>query len=422
MIKKRPAPVKKNPNPISRGVSRTKKPALGEAKSFVGETSNESESEIVTEMEREAQLPPEKIRLNVYLQKRGLGSRRKCDELIEVGRVNVDGKKVTVLGTMISPDAQVKVDNQWVQEPIRACYYLLNKPVRTLTSRADAQGRPTIFDLPSVKNLPTNIQSVGRLDFNSEGLILLTNDGEMAYTLTHPKFSVEKSYAVLTNDLITPSDLEKLRSGVILDDGFAKPIRVKLGAKQVLGVSKGHWVEVVVTEGRNRLIRRIFEAVGLKVLRLVRTAIGKSFLADKHKPGDVLPLSKEELSYFEKLKTQMLLEEGKIAPISVAPKKLKKSTELKPSSKEVKIRKLKRTQSLNDEAYAQEVQRRSLALAEKSKERRAPSRAIKPRVVAQEDTSQESPQSMAPESGGIKQRPKSTSRTIRKETKQGKKR
>lgn len=302
------------------------------------------------------------IRLNVYLQEQGIASRRKSDTMIQQGRVQVDGVVVTQLGTKIPPHAEVKVDGR-VLRPVgtKKTVLMLHKPDLCLTSRSDSQGRRTVFDLPALKKLPPGCQAVGRLDFRSEGLLLLTNDGDLAYALTHPRFSVEKTYAVLVANDVNAEDVDKLRKGVQLDDGFAKPVAVRLGNKERLGASRGQWVEIIVAEGRNRLIRRMMEVVGLNVIRLVRLAIGDLRLPEKLSPGHVAPVVGAELAYLNRIKLDMLQERDApktppARPVLTEEEKLK--------------RKLKRKLSLNDAEYAEERERRAAEAGSKKRLRR----------------------------------------------------
>ncbi len=289
----------------------------------------------------------ELVRLNVLLQEFGVSSRRKADVLIESGIVKVDDKVVRKLGTKVEKNAVVSVDGKVLKAIPAKVTYILNKPFMTITSRKDEKERPTIFDIPDIKKLPLNVQSVGRLDYRSEGLLVLTNDGDLALALSHPKYSVEKTYAVLTSSAFTLEDAEKLRKGIVLDDGPAKVISVKIGGKEKLGNSIGQWIELVVTEGRNRLVRRMMEALGLSVVRLVRVAIGDLRLPGKLEPGKMRIVTEFEAKYLSDIKKSMISEDSK-----------KKKT-LHGLSKEVRdARKLKRKITLNDTDYAREAERR----------------------------------------------------------------
>ncbi|MEY3902844.1 MAG: hypothetical protein RL189_2150, partial [Pseudomonadota bacterium] len=304
----------------------------------------------------------EEVRLNVFLQESGVASRRKADELIEAGFVKVNGKSVTQLGVRIRRSDKVHVHGKLLAvKNIPKVIFVLNKPDMCLTTRFDAKGRRTIFDLPAVKNLPPNVQAVGRLDYRSEGLLLLTNDGDLAYALTHPKFSVEKTYAVLVADGVTIEDVEKLRAGVMLDDGMAKAVSVRMGNKERMGASRGQWLELVVTEGRNRLIRRMAEAIGLKVVRLVRIGMGDVVLPATLKPGQALAVDASSRSQLEQIKSDMLLslESGQSA--SAKTSALDDATRAK--------RKLRRQVRLSDEEYEIESSRRSAEASVKRRQR-----------------------------------------------------
>lgn len=245
------------------------------------------------------------IRLNVLLQKRGVASRRQADALIKAGRVRVNGVVVDQLGIKVARNARLTVDGIDYKKSPRKITYLFNKPPFVMSTRHDTQGRKTIFDCQSVKNLSSQVQHVGRLDYHSEGLILLTNDGDLAYALTHPKFDIEKTYKVLLSTIPTDQELDKLKFGVRLEDGFAKPTGVKRLRKENLGKTVGQWVEIVVTEGRNRLVRRMFEFFGLTVLRLIRTSIGEIKLPSRLGQGHVRPPSNKEKRYLKKVKLHM---------------------------------------------------------------------------------------------------------------------
>lgn len=255
-------------------------------------------------------LPEKKdsTRLNVLLQEHGVASRRKADDLIRSGAVKIDGKVVTKLGVQVDKKASILVHGKPLQKAPSKAVYLFHKPPLTMTTRNDEQDRPTIFNLPMLKNLPANVQAVGRLDFRSEGLLLLTNDGDLALALSHPKYSVEKTYAVLVSASITIEEIEKLRKGIQLEDGLAKPMSVQQGNKERLGTTSGQWVEIVVTEGRNRLVRRMLEALGLKVMRLVRVGIGELRLPVNLQPGKIRAVTEFETTYLKEIKKSLTQE------------------------------------------------------------------------------------------------------------------
>lgn len=202
-------------------------------------------------------------RLQKVLAAVGFGSRRACEELIRDGRVTVDGA-VAVLGQRVDTrSAHVVVDGVPVSIRPGLVYYLLNKPVGAVTTAADPQGRPTVIDLvpPQPRVFP-----VGRLDASTEGLLILTNDGDLAHRLAHPSFGVEKEYLVEVESLPSPGELRRLRTGVVLDDGVTAP------AKASLVPPRG--IRIAIHEGRKRQVRRMCAAIGHPVVRLVRIRIG----------------------------------------------------------------------------------------------------------------------------------------------------
>jgi 23S rRNA pseudouridine2605 synthase len=227
-------------------------------------------------------------RLQKVLAAAGLGSRRQCEELIEQGRVEIDRQVVAELGTRVDPVArEIRVDGTVLhgRSPV---YYALNKPTGVLCTNNDPSGRARAIDL--VPASAGRLFSVGRLDLNSEGLILLTNDGELANRLTHPRYGVEKTYRVLVAGETAAEELEQLRRGIHLAEGVARVARVKVVQKH----RQSSILEMVLDEGRNREIRRALARVGHKVLRLTRVAIGPLRLG-KLKPGEFRRLSPEEV-------------------------------------------------------------------------------------------------------------------------------
>ena len=222
-------------------------------------------------------------RLQKVLARAGFGSRRACDELIGEGRVRVNGRPA-VVGQRVDPDHdRVEVDGVPVGVRPDLVHYLLNKPRGVVTTARDPQGRPTVVAL--VPDQP-RVFPVGRLDADTEGLLVLTNDGELAQRLSHPSFGVEKEYLAEVEGTPSPGALRRLREGVQLEDGLTAPARVSAPAPGVLRIS--------LHEGRNRQVRRMCEAVGHPVVRLVRTRIGP--VADRGlAPGEWRPLSTAEV-------------------------------------------------------------------------------------------------------------------------------
>jgi 23S rRNA pseudouridine2605 synthase len=206
-------------------------------------------------------------RLNKVLAHAGVGSRRHCDDLILRGRVRVDGAVVRELGTKVEASQEVSVDNQPIHGE-HLVYWLVNKPRGYLCTNDDPAGRPRVIDL--MEHVPQRIYTVGRLDEDSEGLILLTNDGDLAHRLMHPRFGVDKTYVVQVAGKPSREDLEQLLKGVWLSDGHVRARRVKRLKSQ----GESTWLEIVLSEGKNREIRRMLAKLEHKVMRLKRIAIG----------------------------------------------------------------------------------------------------------------------------------------------------
>ena len=228
------------------------------------------------------------VRLQKVLAQAGLGSRRACEELIERGRVRVNGERA-VLGRRVDPETDV-VEVNGAQIGVKAglVHYLLNKPAGVITSASDPQGRPVVVDLvpPEPRVFP-----VGRLDADSEGLLLLTNDGDLTHRLTHPSFGVDKEYLVEVEGEPTRGAVARLRDGVELEDGRTAPAKVAQLDARLL--------RITIHEGRNRQVRRMCESVGHPVLRLVRTRIGP--LTDRSlKPGAWRALTQDEVRALER--------------------------------------------------------------------------------------------------------------------------
>jgi 23S rRNA pseudouridine2605 synthase len=227
-------------------------------------------------------------RLQKVLARAGIGSRRACEELIAAGRVTVNGE-VAGLGRRIAAETDlVEVDGTAIGVRPGLVHYLLNKPAGFVTTADDPQGRPKVVDLVPVE---PRVFAVGRLDLDTEGLLLLTNDGELAHRLTHPSFGVDKEYLAHVEGQPTRAELRRLREGVLLDDGPTAPAQVGVVAPGLL--------RLVIHEGRNRQVRRMCEAVGHPVLRLVRTRIGP--IADRRlEPGRWRELTVDEVRSLER--------------------------------------------------------------------------------------------------------------------------
>jgi len=205
------------------------------------------------------------VRLNKLLGQRGVASRRKADELIREGRVAVNGVVVTALGLKVDPDAdRVDVDGRPVRAPGEAVYLLLHKPPGYLVTMSDPFNRPTILRL--MRGLPEGVRPVGRLDRDSEGVLLLTNDGELAFRLTHPRFEIRKTYVARIDGALSAGEAARLEIGVSLDGRKTAPARVEiLEARESESA-----VRVTIHEGRKREVRRMFETFGHRVTTLTR--------------------------------------------------------------------------------------------------------------------------------------------------------
>ena len=235
------------------------------------------------------QEPPQFERLQKVLARAGIGSRRVCEKLIVEQRVTVDGE-FAELGKKVDPEtSQVEVDGLKIGIRQDLVYYLLNKPVGVITTSKDPQERSTVVDL-----VPTHprVFPVGRLDADTEGLILLTNDGDLTHYLTHPSFGIEKEYLVQVEVKPSRNAIRELRQGVELDDGITAPAKVSLVDEKLL--------KIVIHEGRNRQVRRMCESIGHPVIRLVRSRIGP--IVDRSlRPGSFRELTNQELRSIRKI-------------------------------------------------------------------------------------------------------------------------
>lgn len=226
-------------------------------------------------------------RVQKLLAAAGLGSRRACEELITEGRVAVDGQVIR-LGDRADPTRQViTVDGRRVNTNPALVHYLLNKPQGVVTTASDPEGRPTVLDL--VPEEP-RVFPVGRLDLETEGLLLLTNDGPLAHRLAHPRYRVPKTYVARVRGPVRRRTLRQLTTGVELDDGIARA----LSARRLASGGDATLLEVVLTEGRNRELRRMLEALGVTLERLARVQIGPLALGDI-RPGRFRPLTGKEV-------------------------------------------------------------------------------------------------------------------------------
>ena len=210
------------------------------------------------------------MRLNKYLAECGVASRRKSEQLILEGRVTVDGKKPDGLAVDVDPDkARVLLDGKIIRPINKHIYLKMNKPKGYVCTTSDEKGRKTVMDLLPEKYRSKRLFPVGRLDYDTEGLLLLTTDGDIAQALSHPAGEVPKTYIAKIEGQITEAELAKLRKGVEIDGVMTKSCKAKVAEKD----DNFTRLEITITEGRNRQVRRMFEAVGLNVVFLKRTAI-----------------------------------------------------------------------------------------------------------------------------------------------------
>jgi 23S rRNA pseudouridine2605 synthase len=220
------------------------------------------------------------VRLNAYLARAGVASRRKADEVIKAGRVTVNGE-AGQLNTFVQATDDVRLDGEQLAKQ-KLAYVLLNKPAGVVTTMSDPQGRPTVVDL--VRHA-SRVVPVGRLDADTTGALLLTNDGDLAHTLAHPRYEVDKVYEVECWKQPTDAELQRLRDGVELDDGPTRPAEVRR--------LDGARIELTIHEGRNRQVKRMFEAVGHRVRRLHRSRYA-GLMLDGLAPGEWRELGADE--------------------------------------------------------------------------------------------------------------------------------
>ena len=228
------------------------------------------------------------VRLQKFLASAGIASRRESEKIIQGGRVEVNGRTVTLLGTRVDPERDVvRVDGRRVRPESHRVAYLLFKPRGFITTTSDPEGRPTVLEL--LRGVRERVFPVGRLDWNSEGLLILTNDGDLANRLTHPSNHIPKIYRVKVKGQIPPATLDAARRGIVLEGRKSRPAEVRRVSSQT-----HTWIEMTLHEGRKNQIRRIFERLGHPVLKLRRIAIGS--ISDRNlKPGQFRRLTDAEI-------------------------------------------------------------------------------------------------------------------------------
>ena len=232
------------------------------------------------------------VRLNKFLADHGIASRRKADEMIDEGRVQVNGRKVFELGIKIDPSKdKVKVGGKLVGAKPQPVYFVFNKPKSVVTSTYDPQGRPVVLDF--FRRIKKRIFPVGRLDWDTEGLLLMTNDGDFANEITNPKSNISKTYHAKLDGIPTDKQLDKLKRGVSIIGGKVRAVHLKRLKKG--SSNKKEWIEITITEGKNRQVRKMFEKIGYDVEKLKRVSIGELKLSAL-KPGEYRPLTAKDLT------------------------------------------------------------------------------------------------------------------------------
>lgn len=234
------------------------------------------------------------MRLNKYIAKAGICSRRKADELIANGNVKINGAVMKEMGYDVSEGDKVVVNGKPVEAETRKVYVAVNKPMGYVTTMNDDKDRDTVAQL--VADIPERLVPVGRLDYNTTGLLLMTNDGELTYRLTHPKHEVYKTYVATVAGILSDSKIAKLRKGVDIGGFVTSPAKVRVIRQN----PKSTVVEIAIREGKNRQVRKMFASVGNRVQILERTAIGEIRLG-RLMNGHYRKLTKQEIEYLKSL-------------------------------------------------------------------------------------------------------------------------
>ncbi len=268
------------------------------------------------------------IRLQKLIASTGLSSRRKAEMLIAAGRVSVNGKVVTELGTKVDPDRDhVKVDGKHLTSAQPFVYLILNKPKNVMSTLDDPGGRTTVKDF--LRGVSVRVFPVGRLDFDSEGLMLLTNNGELAQALLHPRYHVPKTYLIKVKGVLNDEEIARLERGVRLEDGMTSPAQVK----KVRKVEANSWLEITIREGRTHQVKRMLEAVGHPVLKLLRIRMGPLSLGNLE-PGEFRFLTDREANGLRELVDERMtsVERGEV-PVPGSKRPARREGWAKPEQK-----------------------------------------------------------------------------------------
>jgi pseudouridine synthase len=238
------------------------------------------------------------MRLNRFLSISGIASRRAADELLRQGRVEINGRVVTELGTQVEPGRdEVRVDGRRVRSAPDRRYLALNKPRGVVSTRADPEGRTTVIDLLARAGIRGYFYPIGRLDYDSEGLLLLTNDGAFAEQVAHPRYHLERTYEAVVEGVPDDRDLDRLRRGITLEGRRTMPARARLLRTLRSRSGEQSLLEITLHEGRNRQVRRMCDAIAHPVARLRRTKLGPLVLG-RMKPGAIRDLTPDEVRSF----------------------------------------------------------------------------------------------------------------------------
>jgi 23S rRNA pseudouridine2605 synthase len=230
-------------------------------------------------------------RLQKVMAELGVASRRKCEELILQGKVSVDGQIITELGTKVDKQsAIIYVEGIKVTNEVKKVYILLNKPIGYITSAKDQFDRPTVLDL--ISGINVRLYPVGRLDYDTEGLLILTNDGDLTFKITHPSHNITKTYTALVNGRVQEDTIELFKTGIVIDDYKTAPAKLEI----LKYMGNDTLINITIHEGKNRQVRKMCEAIGHSVLRLKRISIGNLKLGDLS-TGHYRHLNKEEIEY-----------------------------------------------------------------------------------------------------------------------------
>jgi 23S rRNA pseudouridine2605 synthase len=232
-------------------------------------------------------------RIQKILSKCGVASRRRAEEMIIEGLVTVNGAPATIGMKADLEKDHIKVRGKLLNRVEAVVYLLFHKPVKCLTAMDDPEGRPTVKDF--LKRIKSMVFPVGRLDYNSEGLLILTNDGELTHQILHPRHKIPKTYLIKIDGVLAVEDIRKLEKGIRLEDGLTAPAKVR----RVKKTKANSWIEIIIHEGRKRQIRRMLERVGHPVIKLIRTRINGLELGDL-KPGEYRHMTPEEVKKLKK--------------------------------------------------------------------------------------------------------------------------